>query len=55
MLMYIIKRRADKISKERILVKMFKRSQGNVCISFGVWFWQLDRSGAADRVMVTNT
>ena len=55
-LMHIIKRPADKmISKECILVKMFKRSKGNMCISFGFWFWQFDRSGAADRVMVTNT
>ena len=53
--MYIVKRRADKISKECILVKMFKRSKGNLCMSFGFWFWQFDRSGAADRVMVTNT
>ena len=55
MLMYIVKRRADKISKECILVKMFKRSKGNLCMSSGFWFWQFDRSGAADRVMVTNT
>ena len=55
MLMYIVKRRANKISKECILAKMFKRSKGNMCMSFGFWFWQFDRSGAADRVMVTNT
>ena len=55
MLMYIVKRRANKISKECILVKMFKRSKGNMCMSFVLWFWQFDRSGAADRVMVTNT
>ena len=55
MLMYIVKRRAHKISKECTLVKMFKRSKGNMCMSFGLWFWQFDRSGAADRVMVTNT
>ena len=24
-------------------------------MSFGFWFWQFDRSGAADRVMVTDT
>ena len=54
-LMYIVKRRANKISKECTLVKMFKRSKGNMCMSFGFWFWQFDRSGAADRVMVTNT
>ena len=24
-------------------------------MSFGFWFWQFDRSGTADRVMVTNT
>ena len=55
MLMYIIKRRADKISKEWILVKTFKKSKGNLCMSFGFCFWQFDRAGAADRVMVTNT
>ena len=55
MLMYIVKRRANKIRKECILAKMFKRSKGNMCMSFGFWFWQFDRSGAADRVMVTNT
>ena len=54
MLMYSVKRRADKISKECILVQMFKRSKGNLCMSFGFWFWQFDRAGAADRVMVTN-
>ena len=27
-----------------------------VCVCPGVfWFWQFDKSGAADRVMVTNT
>ena len=55
MLMYIVKRRADKISKECILVKRFKRSEGNLCMSFGFRIWQFDRSGAADRAMVTNT
>ena len=30
-------------------------SKGNVCMSFGFWFWQFDGSGAVDRVMVTNT
>ena len=54
-LMYIVKRRADKISKECILVKMFKGSTENVCMSFGFWFRQFDRSGAANKVMVTNT
>ena len=54
MLMYIVKRRADKISKECILVKRFKRSEGDLCMSFGFRIWQFDRSGAADRVMVTN-
>ena len=49
-LMYIVKRRAGKINEECILVQMFKRSEGNVCMSFGFWFWQFDRSGAADRV-----
>ena len=49
-MMYVVKRRADKLSKGCILVKMFKRSKGNVCMSFGFWFWQFDRSGAADRV-----
>ena len=52
--MYVVKRRADKISKECILAKMFKESKGNVYMSFGLWFWQFDGSGA-DRVMVTNT
>ena len=55
MLMHIVKRRANKIGKECILVNMFKRSKGNMCMSFGFWFWQFDISGAADRVMVTNT
>ena len=55
MLMYIVKRRANKISKECTLIKMCKRSKGNMCMSFGFRFWQFDRSGAADRVMVTNT
>ena len=32
MLMYIVKRRADKISKECILVKMFNRSKGNIYV-----------------------
>ena len=50
-LMYIVKWRANKISKECTLVKMFKRSKGNMCMSFGLWFWQFDRSGAADRAM----
>ena len=35
MLMYTVKRPADKISKECILVKLFKRSEGNLCSSFG--------------------
>ena len=32
MLMYIVKRRADKISKECILVKMFNRSKGKMYV-----------------------
>ena len=55
MLMYIVKRRADKVSKKCMLVKMFQRSNGNVCMSFEFSVWQFDRSGAADSVMVTNT
>ena len=52
MLMYIIKRRADKISQECILVKMFKRSKEILGSSFGNL---TDLIGAADRVMVINT
>ena len=54
-LMYIIKRRADKISKECFLAKMSKRAKRNLRTSFGFRFWLFDRSGAADRVMVINT
>ena len=71
MLMYILKRRTDKMSKECILVKTFKRSK-EICVcpldsGFGsltelvqlIGLWSLilkfDRAGAADRVMVTNT
>ena len=36
-------------AKNAVLVKMFKRCK-HLCMPFGFWFWQFDRSGAANRV-----
>ena len=47
--MHIVKRRSDQISKEIILVKAFKRSKQNVCMSF----WVLVSGNLVELVQLT--
>ena len=38
-----------------IIIKVFKKSNGNLCMPFGFWLSQLDISSAVDMVLVSNT
>ena len=67
-MLYTVKRRADKISKECILVEMFKRSKGMTCVcplgsGLGSWIdlvqliglWSLILKSETSLVVMTVT